>query len=59
MKRHNFVKWCEENLGKAPGVWYYPYLEKMGYYLSEFELVDKKYYDNFFDYDTYDDFKNV
>lgn len=55
-----FSEWVSENLGEKTGAWYSPYLEKMGILLKQFGL-DKnlEFHDNFFDYQTYEEFKKV
>jgi 5-methylcytosine-specific restriction protein B len=47
-----------ENLGEKTGIWYAPYLEKLGHLLEKFEL-ENGYKENFFDYQSYSEFKNI
>ncbi|MGO2618385.1 MAG: hypothetical protein ACTH83_08595, partial [Lactococcus cremoris] len=57
-QKEQFSKWAAENLGEKTGIWYSPYLEKLGTLLSQFG-IGKDYYDNFFYYLTYKEYENV
>lgn len=57
-QKEQFSKWAADNLGEKTGIWYSPYLEKLGTLLSQFG-IGKDYYDNFFYYLTYKEYENV
>ena len=57
-QKNHFSKWAAENLGEKTGIWYSPYIEELGTLLSQFG-IGKGYYDNFFYYRTYKEFKEV
>ncbi|WYP26525.1 AAA family ATPase [Alkalihalobacillus sp. FSL W8-0930] len=57
-QKQNYKSWVTENLGEKTGMWYSPYLEKLGSLLNQFELATG-YKDNFFDYQSYEEFKEV
>jgi 5-methylcytosine-specific restriction protein B len=57
-QKENYSEWVTENLGEKTGMWYAPYLEKMGIYLEMFELAHG-YQDNFFAYQTYEEFARI
>lgn len=58
IRKQLFRDWAKDNLGEKTGIWYTPYLEKLGLLLSKFELSNS-YFENFFYYETYDEFKEV
>lgn len=57
-QKEKFFKWAAENLGEKTGIWYSPYLDELGTLLSQFG-IGNGYYDNFFYYRTYKEFKDV
>lgn len=57
-RKEKYRAWVTENLGESTGSWYTPYLEKLGYLLERYELASG-YKENFFDYQTYTEFKNI
>lgn len=57
-RKEDFMAWVKENRGEQTGNWYAPYLEKLGSLLERFELANG-YKANFFEYDTYESFKEV
>lgn len=58
MQKENYSEWVTANLGEKTGMWYAPYLEKMGIYLEMFDIAHG-YQDNFFAYQTYAAFMQV
>lgn len=58
IQREQYKAWVTENLGEKTGVWYAPYLEKLGRLLETFGL-DSGYKENFFDYQSYLEFKSI
>lgn len=57
-QKEAYKVWVTENLGEKTGMWYTPYLEKLGQLLENFEL-ESGYEENFFNYQSYAEFKNV
>ena len=57
-RKEKYRSWVTENLGESTGSWYTPYLEKLGYLLEKYGLASG-YKENFFDYQTYSEFKNI
>lgn len=57
-QKENYKAWVTENLGEKTGIWYAPYLEKLGHLLKKYGLASG-YKENFFEYQTYQEFKNV
>ncbi|SFS82862.1 AAA family ATPase [Paenibacillus sp. 453mf] len=57
-QKEKYIVWVTENLGEKTGSWYSPYIENLGYLLDKFGL-DTGYKQNFFDYQSYSEFKNV
>ena len=57
-RKEKYRSWVTENLGESTGSWYTPYLEKLGYLLEKYALASG-YNENFFDYHTYSEFKNI
>lgn len=47
IRKQLFRDWAKDNLGEKTGIWYTPYLEKLGLLLSKFELSNS-YFENFF-----------
>lgn len=59
-RKNQFSLWATENLGDKTGIWYSPYIEQLGTLLREFGLDGgKQYKDNFFEYRSYLEFKDV
>ncbi|WP_041701841.1 restriction endonuclease [Gottschalkia acidurici] len=58
IRKEKYRAWVTENLGELTGSWYTPYLEKLGYLLEKYGLASS-YKENFFDYQTYSEFKNI
>lgn len=59
-QKKKFSDWSKENLGEKSGVWYSPYLEELGILLKKFELDNgNNYYDNFFYYQTFEEFREI
>lgn len=56
--KNEYTEWVKENLGPKVGIWYTPYLKRMGEDLSEFSIADG-FKTNFFEYDTFDEFSEV
>lgn len=58
--KEEFEEWAKINLGNKTGMWYAPYIDKMGIFLRDFDL-DKglEIKDNFFEYQTYEEFKGI
>ena len=48
MRKERYTSWVTENLGEKTGVWYTPYLEKLGFLLNEYNLANG-YRHNFFE----------
>lgn len=57
-QKERYKSWVTENLGEKTGIWYTPYLEKLGHLLEKFGLASG-YKENFFDYQSYTEFKNI
>ena len=57
-QKEQYKAWVTENLGEKTGVWYAPYLEKLGNLLETFGL-GSGYKENFFDYQSYSEFKSI
>ncbi|MEK4967051.1 AAA family ATPase [Cytobacillus sp. FSL R7-0696] len=57
-QKEKYIIWATENLGEKTGIWYSPYLEQLGYLLEKFQL-DMGYKKNFFEYQSYLEYKNV
>lgn len=57
-QKQQYVSWVTENLGEKTGIWYAPYLEKLGALLDRFNL-GVGFNDNFFSYLSYPDYKKV
>lgn len=57
-RKEKYKAWVTENLGEKTGIWYAPYLEKLGQLLEKFGL-EKGYKENFFEYQSYSEFKNI
>ncbi|WP_319996095.1 AAA family ATPase [Trichococcus shcherbakoviae] len=56
----DFKEWSAENLGEKTGLWYAPYLERIGELLKKFEFEDTDdLKENFFYYGTYQEFESV
>ena len=53
-----FVDWATENLGQKTGIWYKPFLEKMGQILSEAQ-ISNEFKENFFEYQSFERFLPV
>ena len=58
IQKEKYKAWVTENLGEKTGIWYTPYLEKLGYLLEKFGLASG-YKENFFEYQSYSEFKNI
>lgn len=58
IQKNIYKKWVTENLGEKTGIWYSPYLEKLGLLLNKYGL-GSGYKENFFDYQSYQEFKEV
>lgn len=58
VRKEKYRAWVTENLGESTGSWYTPYLEKLGYLLEKYGLANG-YKEDFFDYQTYSEFKNI
>lgn len=56
--KEKYKKWVTENLGEKTGMWYTPYLEKLGYLLEKFGLANG-YKENFFNYQSYSEYKQI
>lgn len=55
-----FNEWASENIGEKTGIWYSPYFKKLGKYLKLFNFENTEHLkDNFFEYSTYESFKEV
>ncbi|MFD1032480.1 AAA family ATPase [Metaplanococcus flavidus] len=57
-QKEKYYAWVTENLGEKTGIWYAPYLEKLGHLLEKYELASG-YKENFFEYQSYSEFKNI
>jgi len=57
-RKEKYRAWVTENLGESTGSWYTPYLENLGYLLEKYGLASG-YKENFFDYQSYSEFKNI
>lgn len=57
-QKQQYIDWATENLGEATGGWYAPYLERLGSLLKKFDLGDG-FYENFFYYKNFSDFKDI
>ncbi len=57
-QKEKYKAWVTENLGEKTGMWYTPYLEKLGHLLENFGL-GSGYKENFFDYQSYSEYKNI
>ncbi|MGE7811741.1 AAA family ATPase [Lysinibacillus capsici] len=57
-QKEKYKAWVTENLGEKTGGWYSPYLEKLGQLLEKFGLCSG-YKENFFDYQSYSEYKKV
>ncbi|MDN3450042.1 AAA family ATPase [Planococcus sp. APC 3906] len=57
-QKEKYKAWVTENLGEKTGIWYAPYLEKLGQLLEKFGL-ENVYKENFFEYQSYSEFKNI
>lgn len=59
-QKYQFSAWATENLGEKTGIWYSPYLERLGVLLKQFELnKGHSFYENFFYYRSFEEFKEV
>lgn len=58
MRKERYTSWVTENLGEKTGVWYTPYLEKLGFLLNEYNLANG-YRHNFFEYSSYSEYKRI
>src|SRR5690625_220785 len=57
-QKEKYKTWVTENLGEKTGIWYTPYLEKLGHLLEKFGLASD-YKENFFNYQSYSEYKKV
>ncbi|MHA7136610.1 AAA family ATPase [Rossellomorea arthrocnemi] len=57
-QKEKYKNWVTENLGEKTGMWYTPYLEKLGYLLEKFGLA-RGYKENFFNYQSYLEYKKI
>jgi 5-methylcytosine-specific restriction enzyme B len=57
-QKEKYKIWVTENLGEKTGMWYTPYLEKLGYLLEKFGLASG-YKENFFHYQSYLEYKKI
>lgn len=57
-KKEKYKAWVTENLGGKTGGWYTPYFEKLGHLLEKFGLASG-YKENFFEYQSYSEYKNI
>lgn len=57
-QKEKYKAWVTENLGEKTGMWYTPFLEKLGHLLDKFGL-GSSYKENFFDYQSYSEYKNI
>lgn len=59
-QKNQFAAWAKENLGEKTGLWYAPYLEQLGTLLRQFNLDGgKEFYQNFFYYRSFAEFKDI
>ncbi|CCK20657.1 restriction endonuclease [Lactococcus laudensis] len=58
VRKQRYKDWAKDNLGEKTGIWYAPYLEKLGSLLNRFGL-GSSYFENFFYYKTFDEFQEV
>mgnify|MGYP000181458826 FL=1 len=58
VRKQQYKDWAKDNLGEKTGIWYAPYLEKLGSLLNRFGL-GSSYFENFFYYKTFDEFQEV
>ncbi|WEB81022.1 AAA family ATPase [Vagococcus lutrae] len=59
-QKQQFSDWAKENLGEKTGLWYSPFLEKLGKLLKNFGLDNGRgYYTNFFYYRSYDELEEI
>jgi len=59
-RKNKFLVWSNDNLGEGTDILYAPYLERLGVLLREFNMNNgKEYFDNFFYYRSYEEFKDV
>ena len=58
VRKQRYKDWTKDNLGEKTGIWYAPYLEKLGSLLNRFGL-GSSYFENFFYYKTFDEFQEV
>src|SRR5699024_9429104 len=56
--KEKYESWVTENLGEKTGMWYTPYLEKLGNLLEKFGLANG-YKENFFNYQSYSEYKQI
>ncbi|MET3682908.1 5-methylcytosine-specific restriction protein B [Alkalibacillus flavidus] len=57
-QREKYKAWVTENLGEKTGLWYTPYLERLGHLLEKFGLASG-YKENFFNYQSFSEFKYI
>lgn len=57
-QKEKYKVWVTENLGEKTGLWYTSYLEKLGHLLEKFGL-GSDYKEDFFDYQSYSEYKNI
>ena len=57
-RKEKYKSWVTENLGEKTGIWYTPYLEKLGSLLEKFDL-GHGYEKNFFAYSSYGEYKTI
>ncbi|MDX8045373.1 AAA family ATPase [Gracilibacillus sp. S3-1-1] len=57
-QKEKYKAWVTKNLGEKTGMWYTPYLEKLGHLLEKFGL-SSGYKENFFEYQSYSEYKNI
>lgn len=57
-QKENYKVWVTENLGEKTGIWYAPYLEQLGALLEKYKL-ESGYKHNFFEYQSYSEYKHV
>lgn len=58
VRKQRYKDWTKDNLGEKTGIWYAPYLEKLGSLLNRFGL-GSGYFENFFYYKTFGEFQEV
>ncbi|MBB5887148.1 AAA family ATPase [Lactovum miscens] len=55
-----FSDWSKDNLGEKTGIWYAPFLENLGKLFKDFSLDNgRDYFTNFFNYRSFEEFKNI